>query len=66
VADIYRRGIVLSGGGALLKGIDELVKKETRVPVIIIDDPLTTVVRGTGLILEDLEGLQDILIPSAR
>jgi len=66
VADIYRRGIVLSGGGALLKGIDELVKKETRVPVTIIDDPLTTVVRGTGLILEDLEGLQDILIPSAR
>ena len=66
VADIYRRGIVLSGGGALLKGIDELVKKETKVPVTIIDDPLTTVVRGTGLILEDLKGLQDILIPSAR
>ncbi|OGG86713.1 rod shape-determining protein [Candidatus Kuenenbacteria bacterium RIFCSPHIGHO2_02_FULL_39_13] len=66
VADIYRRGIILSGGGALLKGLDELVKKETRVPVTIIDEPLTTVVRGTGLILEDLKGLQDILIPSAR
>jgi rod shape-determining protein MreB and related proteins len=66
VADIHKRGIILSGGGALLKGLDELVKKETRVPVTIIDDPLTCVVRGTGLILEDLESLQDVLIPSAR
>ena len=66
MADIHKRGIILSGGGALLKDLDLLVKKETKVPVVIIDDPLTTVVRGTGLILEDLDGLQDVLIPSAR
>ncbi len=66
IADIRKRGIVLSGGGALLKGLDELLKKETRVPVTVIDDPLTCVVRGTGLILEDLDNLQDVLIPSAR
>ncbi len=66
VADIKKRGIILSGGGALLRGLDELIKKETKVPVTIIDDPLTTVVRGTGLILEDLTNLQDVLIPSAR
>ncbi len=66
IADIRKRGIILSGGGALLKGLDELIKKETKVPVTIIDDPLTTVVRGTGLILEDLPNLQDVLIPSSH
>ncbi len=66
IADIKKRGIILSGGGALLRGLDELIKKETKVPVVVIDDPLTTVVRGTGLILEDLDNLQDVLIPSAR
>ena len=66
VADIHKRGIVLSGGGALLGGLDELIRKETKVPVTIIDDPLTTVVRGAGIILEDIDNLQDVLIPSAR
>ncbi len=66
VADIYKRGVVLSGGGAMLRGLDALVKQETKIPVIVIDDPLTCVVRGTGLILEDVEGLQDVLIPSAQ
>ncbi len=66
VADIHKRGVILSGGGALLRGLDELVKKETKIPVTIIDDPLTCVVRGAGLILEDIDNLQDVLIPSAR
>ncbi|MFH1890356.1 MAG: rod shape-determining protein [Candidatus Kuenenbacteria bacterium] len=65
VADIYKRGIVLSGGGAMLNGLDVLIKQETKIPVIVIDDPLTSVVRGAGLILEDIEGLEDVLIPSA-
>ena len=46
--------------------MDELIKKETKIPVTIIDDPLTCVVRGAGLILEDIDNLQDVLIPSAR
>jgi rod shape-determining protein MreB len=66
VADIHKRGIVLSGGGALLLGLDELIRRETKIPVTIIDDPLTCVVRGAGLILEDIDNLQDVLIPSAR
>lgn len=66
VADIHKRGVILSGGGALLRGLDELISKETKIPVTIIDDPLTCVVRGTGLILEDIDNLQDVLIPSAR
>ncbi|NMC51236.1 rod shape-determining protein [Candidatus Kuenenbacteria bacterium] len=66
VADIYKRGIVLSGGGALLRGLDSLIGQETRIPVAIIDDPLTCVVRGTGLVLEDLENLKDVLLPSTK
>lgn len=66
VADIQKRGIILSGGGALLLGLDTLIHKETKVPVTIINDPLTCVVRGAGLILEDIEHLEDVLIPSAR
>jgi rod shape-determining protein MreB and related proteins len=66
VSDIYKRGIILSGGGALLKGLDELIRRETKIPVTVIDDPLTCVVRGTGIILEDIENLQDVLIPSSR
>ena len=66
VADIYKRGIVLAGGGALLRGLDALVRQETRIPVAVIDDPLTCVVRGTGLILEDVENLKDVLLPSTR
>ncbi len=66
VADIYRRGIVLSGGGALLRGLDALVRQEARIPVAVIDDPLTCVVRGAGLVLEDLDNLKDVLLPSTH
>lgn len=66
VADIYGRGVVLSGGGALLRGLSDLVHKEIQVPVTITDDPLTTMVRGGGLVLEDLDILRDIILPSTR
>ncbi len=66
VSDIYSRGIVLSGGGALLRGLDKIISHETKIPVHITDDPLTAVVRGTGIVLEDLENLKDVLSPSTK
>jgi len=64
LADIMERGIVLTGGGALLRGLDTLISQSTENKVYIVDDPLTSVVRGTGLVLEDLESLKDVLLPS--
>ncbi len=62
VADIMDRGIILVGGGALLRGLDRLVAEQTQMPVHIADEPLTCVVRGTGLVLEDLESLKEVLV----
>lgn len=61
VADIYERGIVLSGGGAILKNLDKLIKQETKISVHTTDDPLTAVARGTGIVLDDLENLKEII-----
>jgi len=54
-ADIMDRGIIISGGGALLKNIDALITKITGVPAAIADDPLFCVARGTGIVLDNLE-----------
>jgi rod shape-determining protein MreB len=62
VADIMNRGIVLVGGGSLLRELDKLIQDETKMPVKIIDDPLTAVARGAGIILEDLDKLREILV----
>lgn len=64
VADIMHRGIFLVGGGAYLRGLDKLIERETKIPVFVDKDPLTAVVRGTGKILEDIEGLKKILMDS--
>jgi rod shape-determining protein MreB len=61
-ADIVDRGIVLAGGGALLRGIDLLIKQETGLPVIIAENPLTAVVIGVGKMLDELEMLRRIAI----
>lgn len=65
-ADIFDRGIMLSGGGALLKGLDERLRRETSLPVHIAEDPLTAVVRGTGKVLENLSSFSSVLIKSTR
>jgi len=65
VADIYERGIVLTGGTSLLRGLDTLISRQAAIPVRVADDPLTSVVRGAGLLLEDPELLRDISLPSA-
>jgi len=62
VADIMNRGIILVGGGSLLRGLDKFLHEETKMPVKVIDDPLTAVARGTGIILEDLDKLREVLI----
>lgn len=59
-ADIIDRGIILTGGGALLKNLDRRIREETQLPVFITEDPLTTVVLGAGKMLDDLELLKKI------
>lgn len=61
-SDILEHGILLTGGGALLEGIDDLVMEMTKIPVTIVDDPLTTVVRGTARLLEDRSFLEQVRV----
>jgi rod shape-determining protein MreB len=62
IADIMVNGIYLSGGGALLKGLDNLIQKETKIKTKIVDDPITAVVRGAGMVLENLDELKEVLV----
>ncbi|MDH7514931.1 MAG: rod shape-determining protein [Bacteroidota bacterium] len=65
-ADILDRGIMLTGGGALLKGIDVRIRQETNLPVHVAEDPLTAVVRGAGAILENLSKYSTVLLKGKK
>jgi rod shape-determining protein MreB len=66
VADIYEHGIILTGGGALLRGLDKEIARAARIPVRVADDPLTCVVRGTGILLADMELLNKVISPGSE
>ncbi|MCR4278591.1 MAG: rod shape-determining protein [bacterium] len=63
VADIYRNGIYLAGGGAMLRGLDSAIAEGTGLSVRIAEDPLTAVARGTGMLLENANLLRDVALP---
>ena len=60
--DISERGIVLAGGGALLRGLDMLLREDIGIPVFVAEEPLLAVVKGAGMVLEDLDGYKQILL----
>ncbi|MFH1462241.1 MAG: rod shape-determining protein [bacterium] len=62
LADIMASGIQMAGGGSLLRGLDVLIQKETKIPTKVIEDPMTAVVRGAGMVLEDLDNLSEVLV----
>lgn len=64
ISDILEHGILLTGGGAMIAGIDQLIVERTHMPVVISNDPLTTVVRGTGRVLEDTTILERVKVTS--
>ncbi|MBT9134280.1 MAG: Rod shape-determining protein MreB [Firmicutes bacterium] len=57
-SDVFDRGIVMTGGGALLRGLDKLIARETNMPVVVADDPLTSVVQGAGRSFEHIDLLR--------
>ena len=64
--DIMDRGIVLTGGGALLLGLDERLRHETGMPVHVAENPLTSVALGAGRCVEEFEALQQVLVTETR
>ena len=62
IADLLNRSIFITGGGSLLRGMNELISHETKLPVKIVDDPLTSVVRGCGMVLEHIDQLKSVLV----
>lgn len=66
VADIMANGIYLAGGGSQLRGLDTLIRKETKIKAKLIEDPMTAVVRGAGVVLEHLDELSEVLLETSE
>ena len=62
LSDIMHRGITLSGGGALLPGLDQLLQRVLKISVYVVEDPLSAVARGTGVILDNITFYKEVLI----
>jgi rod shape-determining protein MreB and related proteins len=62
LSDIMQRGIILAGGGSLIRGLDRIIADQTEMPVRMMEDPLTAVVRGAGIVLEDIDTLREVLV----
>ncbi len=62
LSDVIHRGLVLSGGGALLRGFDTIIASALKIPIYIAEDPLTAVARGMGIIFDDFESLKEVLV----
>jgi rod shape-determining protein MreB len=65
-SDILDRGIILTGGGAMIRGLDKRLRQETNLPVLVADDPLTCVARGSGIVLENMAKYSKVLLKSRR
>ena len=65
-SDVMEKGIILAGGGALIRNLDKLISEKTGIPVVIAENPLHCVAKGAGKTLEDLEKLKTILVNSRR
>ena len=62
LSDVMHRGIVLTGGGALISGLASLLQNSLKIPIYVAEDPLSAVARGTGIILDDVDYYKDILV----
>lgn len=62
LSDIINRGLILSGGGALLRGLDKMLQNTLKIPVYLAEDPLTAVARGTGVVLDDFDSYREVLL----
>ncbi len=62
LSDIIHRGLILSGGGALLRGLDVMLQNALKIPIYVAEDPLTAVARGTGIILDEFDSFKEVLL----